>query len=107
MKQFASRRSFLQFLTLSATAGAVARRSVRADEPQKLATKDPSAVAVGYVENAAEVDVKKYPAYVQGSRCDNCLQLQGNAGNNYRPCTLFPGKLVAVSGWCSGWTAEM
>ena len=50
---------------------------------------------------------KKFPRYVAGSNCDNCLQLQGKPGNNYRPCSLFPGKFVAVSGWCSGWTAEM
>jgi hypothetical protein len=53
------------------------------------------------------VDTKQYPNYVKGSNCENCLQLQGIAGNNYRPCSLFPDKLVSVSGWCSGWTAEM
>jgi hypothetical protein len=59
------------------------------------------------VEHASDVDVKKFPTYVKGSTCENCLQLQGTAGNNYRPCGLFPGKLVSVSGWCSGWAAEM
>jgi hypothetical protein len=68
---------------------------------------DPAATALGYVENAADVDPKKFPRYVAGSNCDNCLQLQGKPGNNYRPCNLFPGKLVAVAGWCSGWTAEV
>jgi hypothetical protein len=72
-----------------------------------LDVKDPSATAVGYVEDAAKVDAKKYPAYSQGSSCENCLQLQGTAGADYRPCTLFPGKLVATAGWCSAWTAEM
>jgi hypothetical protein len=72
-----------------------------------LDVKDPSAVAVGYVENAAQVDVKKYPTYTQGSNCENCLQLEGAAGASYRPCTLFPGKLVASAGWCSAWTAEI
>ena len=51
--------------------------------------------------------IKKYPGYVKGSNCDNCLQLQGPPGNSYRPCSLFQGKLVAVGGWCSGWTAEV
>jgi len=79
----------------------------RADEPNRLDVKDPAAVALGYVLDAGQVDVKKYPSYVKGSNCENCLQLQGTAGNNYRPCSLFPGRLVSVSGWCSGWTAEM
>jgi hypothetical protein len=94
-------------LTLAAAVGTLTARQMRAAEPEKLDTKDPAAVALGYIENAAQVDLKKYPAYVKGSNCDNCLQLQGKPGSNYRPCSLFPGKLVAVSGWCSGWTAEM
>jgi hypothetical protein len=74
---------------------------------EKLSVKDPAAVALGYVLNAAGVDVKKYPSYVKDSNCENCLQLQGTAGDTYRPCAAFKGKLVSVSGWCSAWTAEM
>jgi hypothetical protein len=79
----------------------------RGAEAPRLDVKDPAAVAVGYVENAAQVDAKKYPGFVKGSTCENCLQLQGSAGSSYRPCSLFPGKLVAVAGWCNAWTAEM
>jgi hypothetical protein len=82
------------------------RRSVAA-EPEKLSVKDPAAVALGYVEDAAQVDVKKYPGYVKGSTCENCLQLQGKSGDAYRPCSLFAGKVVSAKGWCSGWAAEM
>jgi len=102
-----SRRALLKTLSLGAAALGFAGRQTRGAEPQKLDVKDPAAVALGYVESAARVDVKKYPAFVTGSNCENCLQLQGKAGSNYRPCTLFPGKLVAISGWCSGWTPEM
>ena len=101
------RRELLQKLPLGAAASALAVHGVRAAEPQKLDVKDPAATAVGYVENAAQVDVKKFPAYVKGNNCENCLQLQGKAGSDYRPCSLFPEKLVAINGWCSGWTAEM
>ena len=73
----------------------------------KLDVNDPAAVALGYVEDASRVDLKKYPGFVKGSSCENCLQLQGTPGNSYRPCSLFQGKLVAVGGWCSGWAAEM
>ncbi len=94
---------------MGTVAGTAAVRSVAvaADSPPKLDVKDPAAVAVGYVENAAQVDQKKYPAFAAGANCENCLQLQGSAGSTYRPCSLFPGKVVAVAGWCSGWTAEM
>jgi High potential iron-sulfur protein len=106
-----SRRDWLKGLALGATAvlGAAAlppRRSPAADAV-KLDVHDPAAMSLGYVENASRVDRKKYPQFVAGSNCENCLQLQGKPGNNYRPCSLFQGKLVSVSGWCSGWAAEI
>jgi High potential iron-sulfur protein len=107
-KQGISRRTLVRTLALGTAAAAVLpQRSLRGAEPAKLDVSDPAAVALGYVENASQVDRTKYPRYVPGSNCDNCLQLQGKPGNNYRPCNLFSGKLVAVGGWCSGWTAEV
>jgi hypothetical protein len=99
-----SRRNLLKGLALGAAGAAIGARGA---ETAKLDVHDPQALALGYVENAGQVDTKKYPQFMAGSNCDNCLQLQGKPGNNYRPCTLFAGKLVAVSGWCSGWAAEM
>jgi hypothetical protein len=95
-------------LVLAAGAAAIplARRASAAEAP-RLNVKDPAAIAVGYVEQANQTDVKKYRSYVQGSTCENCLQLQGSTGPRYRPCSLFPGKVVCVDGWCSGWTAEI
>ena len=107
-----TRRALIK--NLSAAAGMAAGlsaalpwRGAHGQELPRLEVKDPTALALGYVESASQVDVKKYPNFVQGSNCENCLQLQGTAGNNYRPCSLFPGKLVSVSGWCKGWTPEM
>jgi len=102
-----TRRTVLKNLGLAAGTAALTSRLAYGAEPPRLDVKDPTAVALGYVENAAQVDVKKYPDYAAGSNCENCLQLQGTAGNNYRPCALFPGKLVSVSGWCKSWTPEM
>lgn len=105
---FSSRREVVKTMTFAAAAVAVgaAGRS-RGAEMAKLDVHDPAAAALGYVEDASRVDLGKYPGYVKGSSCDNCLQLQGAPGNSYRPCSLFQGKLVAVGGWCSGWAAEM
>jgi hypothetical protein len=102
------RRTLVKNLLGAAAAVSVlANRPSRAAELPHLDVKDPAALKVGYVENAGQVETKKYPAYVKGSNCDNCLLLQGAAGPSYRPCSLFPGKLVSVAGWCSGWTAEI
>jgi hypothetical protein len=102
-----NRRSLVKKLAAAAAAAAVlpAGRSRSAELPH-LDVKDSAAAALGYVEDATQVDSKKFPTYVKGSRCDNCLLLQGTTGA-YRPCNLFPGKLVSASGWCSGWTAEI
>ncbi|HWW29513.1 MAG TPA: high-potential iron-sulfur protein [Steroidobacteraceae bacterium] len=103
-----TRRAFVKKLALAAGIAAILpSRPSRAAEPQRLDAKDPAAAALGYVENVAQLDVKKYPTYVKGSNCENCLLLQGSSGAAYRPCNLFPGKVVSVSGWCSGWTAEI
>jgi hypothetical protein len=106
-----SRRAFAKNLAIAAgTAALLPTRHPQAAAPSPLPhldVKDPAAVALGYVEDAAKVDTKKYPSFVKGSTCENCSQLQGTAGAAYRPCELFPGKLVSAAGWCSGWVAEI
>jgi hypothetical protein len=103
-----TRRKVIKNLSLAAGLSAgLGWRPTLGAPPARLDPKDPAAVALGYVENVTHLDAKKYPGFVTGSSCENCLQLQGTAGNNYRPCGLFPGKLVSVSGWCKGWTPEM
>jgi hypothetical protein len=103
-----TRRALLRNFAIAAGGAALLpRRTSSAAEPPRLDVNDPKAVAVGYVENAEKVDAKKYPSYVKDSTCENCLLLQGASGANYRPCNLFPGKVVSVHGWCSGWTAEI
>ena len=105
-----TRRSIVKTLALAAGAGAAAALPCRpssAAETPRLDVKDPAAMALGYVENADQLNLKKYPSYVKGSNCENCLLLQGSSGAAYRPCDLFPGKVVSVSGWCSGWAAEI
>ncbi len=104
-----ARRAVVKSLAAGAVAAAAlaTRRAAAAASAPKLDIHDPAAVKLAYVENAAEVDAKKFPQFVPGSNCENCLQLQGKPGGSYRPCSLFPGKLVAVAGWCTGWTAEM
>jgi hypothetical protein len=103
-----NRRTLLRGLAAAAAAASSlsSRRSESAELPH-LEVKDPAAAALGYVENADQVDAKRYPVYVKGSNCENCSLLQGAAGAGYRPCQLFPGKSVSVHGWCSGWSAEI
>jgi hypothetical protein len=68
--------------------------------PPHLDPNEAAAKALGYMPNAKLVDVKTNPMYKVGSNCSNCLQLQGKVGDAFRPCNLFPGKLVSAGGWC-------
>ncbi|HEV7614447.1 MAG TPA: high-potential iron-sulfur protein [Steroidobacteraceae bacterium] len=101
------REALKKFCLAAGASAALPWRQGHTAALEPLDVKDPAAIAVGYVESVARVDVKKYPEYIQGSNCENCLQLQGNPGNSYRPCSLFPGKVVSVGGWCKAWTPEM
>jgi len=72
----------------------------------KLDPKEPTAVALRYVEDAKKVDPKKNPTFKPGQLCSNCFNIQGKAGEKFRPCSIFPKKLVASEGWCSVWAKK-
>jgi len=86
-------------------AAGLVRESEAADLPH-LDEKDPTAVALGYVQDAKKVDAAKAPTYKPGSKCSNCVQLTGKDGDEWRPCNLFPGKAVHADGWCKVWTLK-
>ena len=109
-----SRRRFLAQVALAVPAGAalldaaVNTASAQAALP-KLEVTDPSAKALLYVEDASTVDRNNPLAarYAPDQNCANCSQIQGKDGDAYRPCAIFPGKLVASKGWCSVWVKKV
>jgi hypothetical protein len=66
-----------------------------ADVPA-LDPSDPTAKALGYVTTSTKPD----------SKCGNCMQFQGKAGDTTGPCTIFPGKSVHSAGWCMSWAKK-
>lgn len=100
------RRDLLRGAVLGFAAAPFCRsQTASAETLVKLDEKDSQAVALGYVNDAAQVDPQKYPTYKKGQICANCVQLQGRDGF-WRPCTLFPGKLVNAKGWCRVWVQK-
>jgi len=97
-----SRRDALkQLAVLCGAVGALQMsRSADAADLPHLVPSDPTAQALSYHEDAKTVDVKQFPTYQPGQMCSTCLQLQGNAGDAWRPCNIFAGKLVNANGWC-------
>lgn len=70
----------------------------------RLSLDDSQAQALGYKHDAANVDPQKYPQRVEGNVCRNCALYQAGPDTEWGPCTLFPGKQVKATGWCSGYT---
>ena len=89
-----ARRQFIQ-LSAVAAAGCLVRpgREARADDVPHLAEDDTQAEQLKYVHASA----------VEGQTCANCALIQGNDGDEWRPCQLFQGKTVNAGGWCSVW----
>lgn len=71
-----------------------------ADMP-RLEESDPQARSLAYVHDATAVDASKYPQYADGQICENCALYTAEAGEEWGPCSIFPGKLVNAQGWCS------
>jgi hypothetical protein len=102
-----ARRQFIQ-LSAVAAAGCFVRpgAEARAQDLPKLAEDDPQATAMKYTNDATTVDAAARPNPAPDQHCGNCALLQGEEGEEWRPCQIFPGKLVNVNGWCSVWAPK-
>jgi hypothetical protein len=103
-----ARRKFIQ-LSAVAVAGAVAVPGSRAyaqDMPH-LSEDDAMASAMKYTHDASTVDPATRANPAEEQSCSNCALIQGNEGDEWRPCQIFPGKLVNAHGWCSVWAPKV
>ena len=100
-----TRRDFIRIAALSGAAALSSHRALAADAPV-LDEKDPQAVALGYVADAARVNKAKYPKYTAGQACGNCQFFQAQTAVPMAPCPLFGGKQVAAKGWCSAYAKK-
>lgn len=76
----------------------------RAGAQEALAETDPTAQALGYKADAAQVDAAKFPKHAANQTCASCnfFKAEGAGGS----CQLFPGKRVSSKGWCSAYAAK-
>jgi High potential iron-sulfur protein len=98
-------KSALVGLAALPAAGLVRDAAAQGSAPH-LDEKDSLAVSMGYVHDYKKLDPNKVPQFKPGSKCSNCVQLTGKEGDAWRPCNLFPGKLVAAEGWCKVWVLK-
>lgn len=71
-----------------------------------LDPKDPTAQALGFVNDATKVDAAANATYKPTQKCSNCAQYQGKPGDATAACNIFAGKSVPAGGWCKVWAAK-
>jgi hypothetical protein len=102
-----ARRKFIQ-LSAVAAAGVLVQpgRAARAEDMPHLSEDDPMAQGMKYTHDASTVDAASRPNSAADQTCANCALVQGNDGDAWRPCQIFPGKLVNAKGWCTVWAPK-
>lgn len=92
-----ARRQFIQ-LSAVAAAGCFVRpgAEAQAQDLPHLAEDDPTGQSLKYIAKST----------TDGQTCSNCALIQGDDGDAWRPCQIFPGKLVNAEGWCSVWAPQ-
>ena len=101
------RRQFIQ-LSAVAAAGCFLRPGspAQAQELVRLEESDPMAQSLKYTHDASTVDAASRPNPAAEQVCANCALIQGEDGEQWRPCQIFPGKLINADGWCSVWAPK-
>ncbi len=103
-----ARRKFIK-LSAGAAAGCLVcpgSQALAQDLP-RLTADDPVAAALKYTDDASTVDPASRIQPAAEQTCANCAQLQGDEGDEWRPCAIFIGKLVNIKGWCSVWVPKV
>lgn len=100
------RRKFLQ-LSAVAAAGYIVQsgREAQAGDLPHLTEDDAMAKAMKYTNDSSSVDPASRNNPAANQSCATCALLQAGDGD-WRPCQIFPGKLVHTSGWCSVWAPK-
>lgn len=102
-----ARRQFIQ-LSAVAAAGCVLRpgQEAHAQDMPKVEESDAMAQAMKYTHDASTVDASTRANPAPEQTCANCALIQGEDGPEWRPCQIFPGKVVNANGWCSVWAPK-
>ncbi len=100
-----SRRQAIKVGAVSVAVPFLGVSALRAEGDQ-LDEADPTAMALGYVHDATAVDKEKFPRYTDDMLCSTCALYTGADGEEWGPCAIFPGKMVAAAGWCNSFAPK-
>jgi hypothetical protein len=71
-----------------------------------LDPSDPTAKALGYVNDSTKVDAATNPTHKPDQKCGTCAQFQGKPGDARGGCNIFAGHSVSSGGWCKVWAKK-
>jgi hypothetical protein len=91
-----SRRRFLKLSAGGIVGISMGGISLKAQANEQLDPENPQAKALQYTHTSDKPE----------ANCANCALIQGNDGDTWRPCSIFPGKLVNSDGWCAAWAKK-
>ena len=94
---FSERRQVIVWLAAIPALPAFAQAGAHVDEA------DDAAMALGYRNDTAKVDDKKYPQHAKTQHCANCSFWQGKPDDDWAGCAMFGRKHVAKGAWCQVW----
>jgi High potential iron-sulfur protein len=100
-----ARRRFLKLATIGIAAAPLCGACLvsRARAQERVEEDDELAQQLGYKHDASDVDPNEWPDFQQGRICANCQLYRGAEGDEWGPCDIFGGELVAAQGWCMSW----
>jgi hypothetical protein len=100
------RRNVIKSLALGATGALLAARlpqAIAAAALVPLTPNDPTAKALGYIEDSSKVTDAGHTAAMN---CSNCAQYLGKPGDARGGCNIYAGKSVNAKGWCKGYAKK-
>lgn len=101
-----ARRQFIQLSAVAAAGCFIRPGTAEAQDLVRISEDDPVAQSLKYTHDASTVDASARPNPAENQMCSNCALIQGEEGEQWRPCQIFPGKLVNNDGWCSVWAPK-
>jgi hypothetical protein len=105
----ASRRTLIKLLSVGAVAVVSGGRMLGASAAAALVpltSSDPTAQALGYVDDSSKVSASAFPTHTAAQKCSTCVQYQGKPGDARGGCNIYAGKSVASGGWCKVWAQK-
>ena len=103
-----NRRKMLKnsiFGLTAVAAGSMLASNVYADGMPDLTEDDPMAMGLGYKKDTTTVDAAKQPKHTADQSCANCALFTATT-DGVGTCTIFAGKQVSATGWCTAYAKK-